>query len=72
MKKTNSWKILLLLLALGVSSGCLTVKLNGFQEIAEGNPMGLENAVSTDEGAAFVRDLGRYINQLEQQLERGD
>ena len=34
--------------------------------------MGMENAVGTDEGAAFVRDLGRYINQLEQQLESGD
>ncbi len=43
-----------------------------FQEIAERHPMGMENAVETDEGAAFVRDLGRYINQLEQQLESGD
>ena len=26
-------------------------------------------AVESDEGAAFVRALGRYINQLEQELE---
>ena len=61
-----------LLLVAGGSSGCLNVKLNGFQEIAERHPLGMENAVGTDEGAAFVRDLGRYINQLEQQLESGD
>ena len=29
-------------------------------------------AVESDEGAAFVRALGRYINQLEQELEQGD
>ena len=50
----------------------MNVRLNGFQEIAERHPEGLEDAVSTDEGAAFVKDLGRYINQLEQQLEGGD
>ena len=50
----------------------MNVKLNGFQEIAERHPKGLEDAVLTDEGAAFVRDLGRYINQLEQKLEEGD
>ena len=47
------------------------MKLNGFQEIAERNPVGLENAVETDEGAEFIKQLGQYINQLEQQLEAG-
>jgi hypothetical protein len=47
----------------------LTVKLNGFSEIAERHPAGMETATSTDEGAALIRDLGRYINELERQLE---
>ena len=47
------------------------MKLNGFQEIAERHPVGLEDAVATDEGAAFVKDLGLYINQLEQKIESG-
>jgi len=63
------WWILLLLLL--VSAGCVSVRLNGFQEIAERNPVGLENAVETDEGAEFIRQLGKYINQLEQQIEAG-
>jgi hypothetical protein len=63
------WWILLLLLP--VSAGCVSVRLNGFQEIAERNPVGLENAVETDEGAEFIRQLGKYINQLEQQIEAG-
>ena len=62
---------MILLVAAG-SSGCLTEKLAGFQEIAEANPVGLENAVSTDEGAAFVKSLGLYINRLEERIERGD
>jgi|TARA_R100001530_G_scaffold24112_1_gene19610 hypothetical protein len=33
--------------------------------------VGLENAVETDEGAEFIRQLGKYINQLEQQIEAG-
>lgn len=66
MKKTKGLTILLLLL---VSAGCVSVKYNGFQEIAEAHPTGLERAVESDEGAAFVRALGRYINQLEQELE---
>jgi len=49
----------------------VSVRLNGFQEIAERNPVGLENAVETDEGAEFIRQLGKYINQLEQQIEAG-
>ena len=60
-----------MLLALGASNGCLTVKLNGFQEIAESHPVGLEEATSTDEGAALIRDLGRNINELERRLESG-
>ena len=45
------------------------MKLNGFQEIVERNQTGFENAVESDEGAEFVRQLGRYINQLEQRIE---
>lgn len=59
-----------LLLVIGGSSGCLNVRLNGFQEIAERHPVGLENAVATDEGAAFVKDLGLYINKLEERIEK--
>ncbi len=59
----------MLLLAFVVSNGCLTVKLNGFSEIAARNPQGMEDATATDEGAALIRDLGKYINQLEQRLE---
>ena len=49
----------------------MSVKLNGFQEITEANPAGFANAVETDEGAEFIRQLGRYINQLEQKIEAG-
>lgn len=59
----------LMLLVSGVSSGCLSVKLNGFEEIATRHPVGMEEATATDEGAALIRDLGRYINELERQLE---
>lgn len=59
------------LLLLGATS-CVTKKYNGFAEIAEMHPEGLQMAVESDEGAAFVRALGRYINQLEQELEQGD
>ena len=45
------------------------MKLNGFQEIAEAHPKGLEMAVESEEGAAFVKALGLYINQLEQRIE---
>tara|TARA_R100001443_G_scaffold91697_1_gene98342 strand:+ start:467 stop:640 length:174 start_codon:yes stop_codon:yes gene_type:complete len=51
--------------------GCVSVKLNGFQEITERNAVGFANAVETDEGAEFIRELGKYINQLEQQIEAG-
>jgi hypothetical protein len=60
------WTLSLLLL---VSAGCVSVKLNGFQEIVERNQTGFENAVESDEGAEFVRQLGKYINKLEQQIE---
>jgi len=60
---------LILLVAAG-SSGCLTEKLNGFQEIVEANPVGLENCVSTNEGAALVKSLGLYINKLEERIEK--
>lgn len=61
------WMILLLLLG---SVGCVSVKLNGFQEIAEAHPVGMEKATESDEGAALVRALGRYINKLEYELEK--
>lgn len=48
----------------------MTVKYNGWQEITARHPVGLENAVSTDEGAAFVEELGLYINKLEFKLEK--
>ena len=72
MKRMNCWKKLSLLLVVGVLSGCVSEKLNGFQEIAARHPVGLEEAVATDEGAAFVRDLGKYINELERRIEGGD
>lgn len=31
--------------------------------------MGMEMAVESEEGAAFVQALGLYINKLEQQIE---
>ena len=61
--------ILSMLLVSVVSSGCLSVKLNGFDEIATRHPVGMEEATATDEGAALIRDLGRYINELELRLE---
>ena len=66
MKKIKVLMILLLLLG---SGGCLSVKLNGFQEIAERNPQGMEDATETEAGAALIRDLGIYINELERKLE---
>ena len=71
MTKIKKWTTLLMLLAFVASSGCLTVKLNGFQEIAESHPVGMETATSTDEGVALIRDLGRYISELERRLESG-
>jgi hypothetical protein len=59
----------LMLLVSVVSSGCLSVKLNGFKEIATRHPVGMEEATATDEGAALISELGRYINELERQLE---
>ena len=67
MKKISLSLILLLLL---VSGGCVSVKLDGFREIAETHPRGMEMAVESDEGAAFVRALGLYINKLEYELEK--
>jgi len=61
--------ISLLLLVLVASNGCLSEKLTGFQEIVEANPVGLENCVSTDEGADLIKSLGLYINKLEERIE---
>lgn len=63
------WRILFLGLALAASSGCLSTKLNGFEEIAAHHQRGMEEATATDEGASLIRALGNYINELERQLE---
>ena len=62
---------LLLLPMLAGSSGCLTQKLNGFQEATQADPVGFEASVSTPEGARFVESLGLLINKYEERLERG-
>jgi hypothetical protein len=62
-------RILSLLLALVVSNGCLTVKLNGFSEIAARNEIGMEHCTATPEGTVLIRQLGIYINELERQIE---
>tara|TARA_R110002051_G_scaffold226589_2_gene289249 strand:+ start:5389 stop:5607 length:219 start_codon:yes stop_codon:yes gene_type:complete len=63
-------KKLLVLLMLLVSGGCgLTVKLNGFQEIATRHPVGMEQITENPESSALVKDLGFYINELERRLE---
>jgi hypothetical protein len=52
MKKIKWLMILLMLLG---SVGCgVTVKLNGFQEIAERNQVGMEEATATPEGAELL------------------
>jgi hypothetical protein len=64
------WKVLLLLLLLAVNSGCLSVKLNGFEEIANRNEVGMEHATSTPEGTELIRQLGLYISEIEFQIEK--
>jgi hypothetical protein len=63
---------LLLLLVAVVAQGCLSQKLNGFQEAVESDPSGFEAAVATDEGARFVKSLGLLINKYEEILEKGN
>ena len=63
-------KTSLLLLLLAANSGCLSVKLNGFEEIANRNELGMEHATATPEGAELIRQLGHYINELEFQIEK--
>ena len=62
-------KISLLLLLLAGSSGCLSVKLQGFSEIAARNEIGMEHCTATPEGTELIRQLGIYINELERQIE---
>ena len=68
------WRSLLpareLLLLLVVNSGCVSAKLNGFEEIANRNELGMEHATATPEGTVLIRELGRYINELEFQIEK--
>ncbi len=59
------------LLLLLVSAGCVSKKLNGFQEIAERNPVGMEQATATPEGTELIRQLGRYIAEIEEMIEGG-
>jgi len=47
----------------------MTVKLNGFQEIAEKHPTGMEQITENPESTALVKELGFYINELERRLE---
>jgi len=62
-------RILSLGLLLAVNSGCLSVKLQGFSEIAARNEIGMEHCTATPEGTVLIRQLGRYINELERQIE---
>ena len=67
----------LLLLVLGV--GCVTRKMDGLQEMIASNPQGWADAVNgshyrdgSDHSERFMGQMGRYINQLEEIIERGD
>jgi hypothetical protein len=67
----------LLLLGLIVTSGCVTNKYQGWEEITMAHPKGFEDAVNGsyyrdggNDSERFLNDLGRYINKLEYELER--
>jgi len=54
-------------------------KLNGLQEIITSNPQGWDDAVNgsfyrdgSDHSERLMGQMGRYINQLEETIERGD
>jgi|TARA_Y100000356_G_C11073400_1_gene190149 hypothetical protein len=66
MRRMIKFTILLMLLA---SAGCISEKLNGFQEIAERHPLGMEQITEHPESEALIIDLGRYINELERRIE---
>ena len=54
----------------GVSGGCgVSVKLDGFREIAERHPVGMEQVTENSESQALVIELAKYINELERRIE---
>ncbi len=76
-KRMSLWMTSLLVLLLLVTSGCITRKYQGFQEMVEAHPKGFEDAVNGSyyrdggsESERFVQALGRYISTLEYELER--
>ena len=80
-KRKKIWllRLFLLLLVLVVGQGCLARKLQGLEEIIQANPQGWDDAVNgshyrdgSDHSERMMRSLGRYINQLEAEIERGD
>ena len=57
--------------------GCVTPKYNGIRDMTAAHPKGAEDAVNGshyrdggNESEVFIRDLFRYVNQLEYELER--
>ena len=76
-RRTRIWLVCLLLPVL--TAGCVAAKLNGLDEIIQANPRGWDDAVNgsfyKDGGSdseRIMRSLGLYINQLEEQIERGN
>lgn len=75
MKKTNL--LMTLLLALVICGCGVTVKYQGVAEITTAHPKGFEDSVNGsfhrdggNESEVFMRDILRYINSLEYELER--
>lgn len=70
IEKMKKIKLSLILLLLLVSGGCgVSVKLDGFREIAERHPLGMEQVTENSESQALVIELGKYINELERRIE---
>jgi hypothetical protein len=74
--KMSYWKTLLLGLGILVTSGCVSVKYQGLENLVTANPKGWDDAVNgshyrdgSDDSERMMRSLGRYINELEQKLE---
>jgi hypothetical protein len=75
MKKTNL--LMTLLLALVICGCGVTVKYQGVTDLTAAHPKGFEDSVNGsfhrdggNESEAFMRELLRYTNQLEYELER--
>lgn len=67
----------ILLTSLLLMSGCATPKYNGIMEITAAHQKGAADAVNGshyrdggNESEIFLRELMRYVNQLEYELER--